>query len=227
MGASLTGDEELMSQGVLKPRPKRCYPIRLWQNIRSHPVVYLMLIAVMTYFVLFCYWPMYGNIVAFKNYKPFLGLAKSKWVGLDNFAEFFGSVYFGRILRNTLVLSFLNLIFGFPVPIIFAVLLNEVQSIRYKRVIQTATYLPHFISTVVVCSMVMMFTNSNGFITSFVNAITAHKGSLISDPTCYRAIYVLSYIWQSFGWGSILYIAAMTNIDPSLYEAARIDGANR
>lgn len=216
-----------MTQGVSKPRSERGRIIRLWQNIRNHPVVYFMLIAVMTYFVLFCYWPMYGNIVAFKNYKPFLGLAKSKWVGFDNFTEFFGSVYFGRILRNTLVLSFLNLIFGFPVPIIFAVLLNEVQSLRYKRVIQTATYLPHFISTVVVCSMVMMFTNSNGFITAFVNAITSHTGSLISDPSCYRAIYVLSYIWQSFGWGSILYIAAMTNIDPSLYEAARIDGANR
>lgn len=129
-----------MTQGVSKPRSERGRIIRLWQNIRNHPVVYFMLIAVMTYFVLFCYWPMYGNIVAFKNYKPFLGLAKSKWVGFDNFTEFFGSVYFGRILRNTLVLSFLNLIFGFPVPIIFAVLLNEVQSLRYKRVIQTATY---------------------------------------------------------------------------------------
>lgn len=200
---------------------------RLLLNIRNHPMVYVMLLFVMTYFILFCYWPMYGNIVAFKNYKPFLGLAKSKWVGFDNFQNFFSSIYFGRIVSNTLILSLLNLLFGFPVPILFAILLNEVQSVRYKKLIQTATYLPHFISMVVVCSMITLFTNSTGFITLFVNMLTGHEGSLISDPDCYRAIYVISYIWQSFGWGSILYIAAMTGIDPSLYEAATIDGASK
>ena len=200
---------------------------RLALNIRNHPMVYIMMLIVMTYFILFCYWPMYGNIVAFKNYKPFLGLARSEWVGLENFRNFFSSVYFFRIVKNTLVLSLLNLFFGFPVPIIFAILLNEVQSARYKKIIQTATYLPHFISTVVVCSMITLFTNSTGFITTFVNALTGHEGSLISDPDCYRTIYVVSYIWQSFGWNSILYLATMMGIDPSLYEAATIDGANK
>lgn len=212
---------------VKSTRKKQSYLHRLLLNIRNHPMVYIMALCVLVYFILFSYWPMYGNIIAFKKYKPFLGMAGSKWCGFDNFTNFFSSVYFGRIVKNTLVLSLLNLVFGFPVPVIFAILLNEVQSVRYKKVIQTCTYLPHFISTVVICSMITLFTNSTGFITQFFNAITGHTGSMISDPSCYRAIYVISYIWSSFGWGSIIYIAAMTGIDPSLYEAATIDGANK
>jgi putative aldouronate transport system permease protein len=200
---------------------------RLGRNMRKHPLPYLMALVVLTYFALFCYWPMYGNIVAFKKYKPFLGMAGSKWIGLENFTSFFTSYYFVRIMRNTLILSLLNLVIGFPVPILFAILLNEVRSLRYKKLIQTATYLPHFISTVIICSMVTQFTNSSGFITAFVNLAAGHSGSLIGDANSYRAIYVASDIWAGFGWGSILYIAAMTGIDPTLYEAATIDGASK
>ena len=124
------------------------------------------------------------------------------------------------------MISGLNLLFGFPVPIIFAVLLNEMRNQKAKRVVQTITYLPHFITTVVICSMIIQFTNSTGFITGMVN-LFGHEGSLIGDPACFRAIYVVSDIWQSFGWNSIIYIAAISTINPDLYEAAAIDGANR
>ncbi len=200
---------------------------RLATNLRKHPALYIMLIILMVYFGIFCYWPMYGNIIAFQNYKPIRGILGSKFVGLKNFQKFFGSYYFGRLMRNTLLLSVYNLIFGFPLPIIFAVLLNEVHNQAFKRTVQTITYLPHFITTVVVCSMITQFTNSEGFITQIVNAISSHEGSLIGDPKAFRSIYTVSGIWQSFGWNSIIYIAAISTINPDLYEAATIDGANR
>lgn len=200
---------------------------RLATNLRRHPALYIMLIILMVYFGIFCYWPMYGNIIAFQNYKPIRGILGSKFVGLKNFQKFFGSYYFGRLMRNTLLLSVYNLIFGFPLPIIFAVLLNEVHNQAFKRTVQTITYLPHFITTVVVCSMITQFTNSEGFITQIVNAISSHEGSLIGDPKAFRSIYTVSGIWQSFGWNSIIYIAAISTINPDLYEAATIDGANR
>lgn len=200
---------------------------RLKTNIRRHPLVYIMLVIVMVYFILFCYWPMYGNIIAFQNYKPVKGILGSKFVGLKNFQKFFGNFYFYRLLRNTLVISGLNLVFGFPFPIIFAILLNEMRNQKCKKVVQTITYLPHFITTVVICSMITQFTNSTGFITTMVNSMGVHEGSLIGDPSCFRAIYVISDIWQSFGWNSIIYIAAISGINQDLYEAAAIDGANR
>lgn len=206
---------------------KESFWSRLKTNIQRHPLVYIMLLVVMVYFVLFCYWPMYGNIIAFQNYKPVKGILGSKFVGLKNFEKFFGNFYFYRLLRNTLVISGLNLLFGFPFPIIFAVLLNEMRNQKCKKVVQTITYLPHFITTVVICSMITQFTNSTGFITTIINSFGGHEGSLIGDPSCFRAIYVISDIWQSFGWNSIIYIAAISGINPDLYEAAAIDGANR
>ncbi len=200
---------------------------RLALNIRRHPLVYFMMVIVMLYFALFCYWPMYGNIIAFQKFKPVKGIAGSKFVGLSNFEKFFSNFYFYRLLRNTLVISILNLVFGFPFPIIFAILLNEVRSQKYKKVVQTITYLPHFITTVVICSMITQFTNSTGFITTIVNSISPHEGSLIGDADAFRAIYVISGIWSSFGWNSIIYIAAISGINMDLYEAAAIEGANR
>ena len=134
---------------------------RLATNIRRHPMVYVMLAVVMVYFILFCYWPMYGNIIAFQDYKPVRGIARSEFVGLENFEKFFSNFYFYRLLRNTLLISGLNLLFGFPFPIIFAVLLNEMRNQKAKRVVQTITYLPHFITTVVICSMIIQLTNSD------------------------------------------------------------------
>ena len=206
---------------------KASYFSRLKTNANRHPLVYVMLAIVMVYFVLFCYWPMYGNIIAFQNYKPVRGILRSSFVGLKNFQKFFSNFYFYRLLRNTLVISGLNLLFGFPFPIVFAILLNEVRNQKCKKIVQTITYLPHFITTVVICSMITQFTNSTGFITTIVNSMGVHEGSLIGDPRSFRSIYVISDIWQSFGWNSIIYIAAISGINPDLYEAAAIDGANR
>lgn len=206
---------------------KASYFSRLKTNANRHPLVYIMLAIVMVYFVLFCYWPMYGNIIAFQNYKPVRGILRSSFVGLKNFQKFFSNFYFYRLLRNTLIISGLNLLFGFPFPIVFAILLNEVRNQKCKKIVQTITYLPHFITTVVICSMITQFTNSTGFITTIVNSMGVHEGSLIGDPSSFRSIYVISDIWQSFGWNSIIYIAAISGINPDLYEAAAIDGANR
>lgn len=206
---------------------KASYFSRLKTNANRHPLVYVMLAIVMVYFVLFCYWPMYGNIIAFQNYKPVRGILRSSFVGLKNFQKFFSNFYFYRLLRNTLIISGLNLLFGFPFPIVFAILLNEVRNQKCKKIVQTITYLPHFITTVVICSMITQFTNSTGFITTIVNSMGVHEGSLIGDPSSFRSIYVISDIWQSFGWNSIIYIAAISGINPDLYEAAAIDGANR
>lgn len=206
---------------------KKSFIQRLRVDFRKNWALYLMLLPVIVYLLIFCYTPMYGVIIAFKNFKPRLGILESPWVGMKYFQEFVGSVFFGRTLKNTLMLSGLNLIFGFSAPIIFAILLNEVRNVRFKKTIQTITYLPHFITTVIIASLILVFTNSEGFITQIVNSISGHTGSLIGDKNCFRAIYVISEIWQNFGWGSIVYLAAITGINQELYEAARIDGANK
>ena len=186
-----------------------------------------MLLPVIVYLIILNYIPMYGVIIAFKDFKPRLGIMGSPWVGMKYFKEFISSIFFGRTLRNTVILSGLNLVFGFSAPIIFAVLLNEVRNIHFKKTIQTITYLPHFITTVIIASLILVFTNSDGFITQIVNGITGHTGSLIGDKNYFRGIYVISEVWQGFGWGSIVYLAAISGINPELYEAARIDGANK
>lgn len=196
-------------------------------DFRKNWLIYLMLVPVIVYLLIFCYAPMYGIVIAFKDFKPRLGIMGSDWVGLKYFKEFVGSVFFGRTLKNTLMLSGLNLLFGFCAPIVFAILLNEVRNLRFKKVVQTVTYLPHFITTVIIASLILIFTDSDGFITQIVNSITGHEGSLIGDKHMFRPIYVISDIWQSFGWGSIVYLAAIMGINPELYEAARIDGANK
>ena len=217
-----------MAQTVVPARKKSpSFLRRLRIDISRHQAVYVMLLIVMVYFALFCYWPMYGNIIAFQKYKPLKGILGSKFVGFENFRKFFSSYYCARLVRNTALISLYSLVFGFPIPIIFAILLNEVRFLRYKKLIQTITYLPHFISTMVICSIIIQFTNSYGFITAIVNSLTGHSGALISDPSCFRSIYVISGIWSSFGWNSILYIAAMSGISQDQYEAAIIDGANK
>lgn len=197
------------------------------KDFKTYKWLYVLFIPVLIYFIVFCYRPMYGLIIAFQDFRPRLGIAGSKWVGFQHFTDFFSSVFFARVLKNTLVLNFLNLVFGFPAPIIFALLLNEVRCAKFKKLVQTATYLPHFITIIIISSIVIQFTNSEGFITLIVNSLSTHKGALISDPAMFRPIYVLSEIWQTFGWNSIVYLAALTTISPELYEAADIDGASK
>lgn len=166
--------------------------------------------------------------MAFQNYKPQLGFFRSPFVGFKHFQDFFQSYYFWRLLKNTFLISFLDLLVGFPLPIIFALLLNEVRGKFFKKSIQTISYMPYFVSMVVVCSLVNQFCSQNGAITQLWSMITRNEpASLIAQPQFFRAIFVGSNVWQSLGYNSIIYIAALASVDQELYEAAVIDGANR
>lgn len=189
--------------------------------------LYTMAIPILLFYVMFHYMPMYGAIIAFKSYTPVGGIIGSKWVGLHNFIQFFNSPYFGIIIGNTFKISISTIIFGFPMPIILALLLNEVKNSGYKRVVQTITYMPHFISLIVICSMIKTFTMDTGIINSFLSLFGFEKTSLLLHPEYFLPIYVISGIWQELGWGSIVYLAALSGVDQQLYEAAKIDGANR
>lgn len=197
------------------------------KDIVKNKYIYMMAIPVILYYFIFQYGPMYGAIIAFKEYNPRQGILGSPWVGLKNFYDFFSSVYFGRLLSNTLLISFYDLIFGFPAPIILALMLNEVRKNSFKRIVQTVTYMPHFISIMVVCGIVVDFTAKNGIINDFLSTMGFARVSLLLKPEMFRPIYVSSNIWQQVGWGSIVYLAALTSVDQELYEAARIDGAGR
>ncbi len=206
---------------------KESYAVRLWQNIKKHKSLYLMIIPIVLYYLVFCYYPMYGAQIAFRDYSPKKGIVGSPWAGFRHFRDFFNSVFFGRLIRNTLSINLKNLVFGFPAPIIFALLLNEMRWMKCKRVIQTVSYMPHFISTVVISGMVLQFTATDGFITQIMTLFGYPKQNLMLNPSMFQPIYVISDIWQGVGWGSIIYISAVAGINSELYEAARMDGANR
>ncbi len=189
--------------------------------------IYLMFIPVLAYFVLFHYVPMYGAQIAFRDFEPRFGILGSKFVGFKHFVSFFGSSYFVRLLRNTLLLSFLQLLFGFPAPIILALLMNELRVKVFKRVVQTVTYLPYFISLMVVCSLVINYCSKDGLINDFIEAFGGERQSLLLQAKYYRTIHVASGVWQNMGWNSIVYISALAAVDQQLYEAAVIDGAGR
>ncbi len=191
---------------------------------------YLLVLPVVIYYLLFAYKPMYGAIIAFKNFSPGKGILGSSWApnfGFKHFIDFFSSYYFGRTIKNTLVISLSSLVFSFPAPIILALLLNEVKNKYFKRTVQTISYMPHFISLVVVCGLVKMFTASDGIITYIFSLFGYNSGSMLMQPHLFVPIYVISGIWQSVGWDTIIYLASISSIDPALYEAAQIDGANR
>ena len=192
-----------------------------------HKYVYLMAVPVIAFYVIFHYMPMYGAIIAFKNFRPGLGIWGSPWVGLTHFESFFSGVFFGRLIRNTLTINFYALILGFPAPIILALLLNEVRHSVFKRAVQTISYLPYFISVVVVCGMIMDFFSGDGLVNYIITAFGGDRVRFLARPEYFRSIFVGSGIWQGVGWGSIIYLAAISGIDAELYEAAVIDGAGR
>ena len=198
-------------------------PNRLIRDIRFNPSAYILVAVVLAYYITFHYLPMYGVIIAFKDFSPGLGIMGSEWVGLEHFKLFFGSDYAWRVIRNTLQISFYTLIWGFPAPIILALLINEVRHIGFKKIVQTFSYLPHFISTVVICGMLVDFCSRDGL---FSIMFGIHD-NLLTLPQHFKTIFVASGIWESMGWNTIIYLAALTGIDTSLYEAAKIDGAGR
>lgn len=211
----------------LYPKNKASLGTRIGKEWKRNNCLYIMAIPIILYFVLFKYVPMFGLTIAFKDFNVAKGVFASQWVGLKYFQEFFSSVYFSRIMVNTLVISAMSICFGFPVPIIFALLLNEIRSKKFKSIVQTASYLPHFISMVVICGMIMDFFSTDGLITLLITRFGGENMNYIGESRYFRSIYVITDIWQTFGWGSIIYLAALTGIDEQLYEAARIDGAGR
>lgn len=208
-----------------KPARKRLIPRRIIEN----RYLYLMLLPAVLYYVIFEYKPMYGAIIAFKNFNAYVGIWDSPWVGFQHFQRFFESYYFGRLLKNTFLMSFYSLIVIFPASIGFALLLNELRSKMFKSVVQTISYLPHFISLIVICGMIIDFTKPGGVINSALLSlhIISEPIQFLVLPEWFRTIYVGSGLWQTIGWNSIIYLAALSGISPSLYEAAVVDGAGR
>jgi len=201
---------------------------KLRRNIWRDRYLFLLIAPVVVYYIVFHYVPMYGATIAFKEFAPGKGIFGSPWVGFENFRTFFNSFYFERIVRNTVLLSLYTLLWGFPVPIIFALLLNELRNQAFKRSVQTISYLPHFISVVVVAGMIVKFVSpNNGVINKGLGVIGIGPIDFLSKPEWFRTIFVSSEIWQGFGWGAIIYLAALAGIDPSLYEASDVDGATR
>ena len=206
---------------------KQSYAIRLRKDFQRNKALYVMFLPVLIYLVLFCYKPMYGVIMAFVDYKPTKGYWGSDWVGLKNFMDYFESPYFKRTVTNTLILNLSFLFFSFPVPICLALLLNEVRNKYFKKTVQTVTYLPHFISIVIICGMLSQFSLSTGLFNDVIEFFGGKRDSLLSNADAYRPIYVISGIWREMGWNSIIYLAALSSVDPQLYEAAKIDGASK
>ncbi len=192
--------------------------------------LYLIMLLPFVYYVLFCYYPMYGVTLAFKQYKPKLGIIGSPWAsnnGMKYVLQVVRDPYFWTVFRNTIILNIENLIITFPAPIILALMLNEVAHARYKRIVQTVTYLPHFLSTVVVVGMMNSMFNSSGIVNQIIASMGMDKINFLNDAQYFRPMYIGSNIWQSVGWDTIIFLSALSGLDMQLYEAAKIDGAGR
>ena len=199
-----------------------------WAKIKRGWQLYLMLLIPLAWLLIFQYWPMYGAQIAFRNYLPGMGMWEGPWVGLDNFIKFFNSYMFWRVLRNTLWISFYSLLVGFPIPILFALAINQLAGGWFKRTIQMVSYAPNFISTVVVVGMVIQFLDlRRGPINLLLQALGMSPTNFIGSPDWFPSIYVWSGVWQYTGFSAIIYLAALSTVDPSLHEAAVVDGANR
>lgn len=201
---------------------------RIRKDMKKYAGLYLLVIPVLLYYIIFHYVPIGGVSIAFLDYRPKAGIFGSEWVGLQHFKDFFSSSYFGRVLGNTLKISLTQLIFGFPAPIVLALLINELKGKIFKKFVQTVSYLPHFISLVIICAMVKEFVSTNGFITQMlVDLFGVEKVSLLTNKDFYLPIHVISGIWTTVGFGSIVFLAALSGINTELYDASAIDGAGR
>lgn len=219
-----------MANVTTTPAKKRKdgYWSKLAKSLNRTKYLQLLLLPGLIYYIIFHFAPMYGVIIAFKDYKIRSGILGSPWAGFKYFQEFFDYMYFGRLIRNTVLLNLYELIFGFPMPIIFAILLNEVRNLKYKKFIQTVSYLPHFISTVSIVGMLMMLLSpGNGIVNVIIKALGGESIYFMTEVEWFRPIYIMSGVWQNLGWDAIIYIAALASVNQELYEAAVIDGASR
>ncbi|MBW7453059.1 ABC transporter permease [Paenibacillus sepulcri] len=206
---------------------KSTFSGRFVRDFLVNRYLYVMMLPVIAYYAVFHYAPMYGVLIAFKDYSPMKGIMGSEWVGLAHFKAFFDSYYFLRVLKNTIVISLYSLIFEFPAPILLALMINEIRSKAYKKIVQSVTYMPYFISMIVIAGLIRDFTDSRGVINTIYMFFGGDGTAMLQHPDLFRPIYILSEIWQKVGWESIIYLAALMGIDQEQYEAARIDGAGR
>lgn len=202
---------------------------RFIRDFKLNWMCYLMFLPTIAYYIIFSYMPIYGICIAFLEYRPAIPFFEAKFVGLENFVSYFSGMFFLRNLKNTLMLTSLSLIIEFPIPIIFALLLNEITNVRFKKVVQNITYLPHFVSIVVICGILQIFVKTDGVFNKIIALFNPNwtPVNLLSRTSWFRPLYIGSGIWQGFGWGSILYLSALSGIDAELYEAALMDGASR
>ncbi|MFS0725552.1 ABC transporter permease [Paenibacillus sp. 1P07SE] len=213
-----------MTQRDLPVKQKRSWTAR----IKKDRWLYVLLLPGLLYFLVFKYLPMWGVLIAFQNFQPFLGFWESQWVGLDHFRTFFNNPDFVRLLRNTFILAVYDLVFFFPAPIIVALLLNEIRVGIFKRFVQTMVYVPHFISMVIVASMTYVFlTTQGGVLHDLVQQLTGRSFNFLADPDWFRPLIILQIMWKETGWGTIIFLAALASVDVEQYEAAVVDGASR
>ncbi|CAM4268839.1 sugar ABC transporter permease [Paenibacillus tarimensis] len=211
----------------VKPKKKR-EPLQLSKSLRKHKLLYLMILPGFIYFVIFKYFPMGGLIISFQDYQPFLGVSESPWVGFKHFERLFTEPTFVMLLRNTLLLFAMEIVFFFPLPILLAVMLNEVRHKLFKNSIQTMIYIPHFMSWVIIVSITYVFLNvDGGVVNQILEAMGLQKISFLTSPEWLRPMYIAQIIWKEVGWSTIIYLAAITVVDTQLYEAAEMDGATR
>lgn len=217
------------------PKPTLNERIRLWgrrllKDIKRDKALLLIILPVVIHYLIFVYYPMYGNIIAFKHYSPVRGITGSPWEEdlFVNFKRFFNSPYFVRVLRNTLLISIYSILWGFPVPIVFALMIHDLKQGAFKRVVQSVSYIPYFISTVIVCGMLTNFLSpSNGIVNTIIKAFGGRPINFLMNPKWFRTVFIASGVWQGFGWSSIIYLAALAGVNPELYEAATVDGATK
>ncbi|MGE7835428.1 ABC transporter permease [Viridibacillus arvi] len=210
-----------------RPKVKKSARIEWKKSFKKNWELYLLLTPVILYFVVFHYFPLYGLQIAFKDFIATKGITGSPWVGFKHFERFFDSYYFWRLIKNTIGIGVFTLLVSFPVPIILALMLNEVKSLRYKKFVQTVIYAPHFLSTVVVVGMLLLFLKSDGLVNQVIMLFGGNSIDFITEPGWFKTLFVFSDVWQTMGWSSIIYIAALAAVDPAQHEAAMIDGASK
>lgn len=223
------GERSLRSQiGKKQKVHKQSFIKKIIKTVKKDYQLYLLALPAIVYFILFHYWPMYGVQIAFKDFIAVKGITGSPWVGFKHFERFFTSFQFWRLMKNTLGISIYQLVAGFPIPIIMALLLNQTRNKRFKKVVQTVTYAPHFISVVVLTGMMYIFLSPrNGIVNQFIGLFGKNSVFFLGDPKYFKSVFVFSGVWQNAGWGSIIYLAALSGINPELYEAAKVDGATK
>lgn len=227
MSNSKIRSESNIIKKVSKDTKRTQYFRDMMRDVLRDKYLYILLIPCLLFYIFFAFKPLYGLQIAFKDYSLFKGIEASPWVGFDNFRTFFESPYVFRLIKNTLLINVYGLVFGFPVPIILALIFNEVKNEKFKRTAQTISYLPHFVSTVIVAGLVVNFLAPSGMINNIIALFGGERTYFLTQPQYFRGIFTGMNVWKESGFGAVIYISALASIDPQLYEAAVVDGANR